>query len=113
MSAARDWLNPLWQLFLMRLRTFRREPSATFWVFGFPLLMSIVLALAFRNQAGTRLFVAVAEGPERAAVVAALTASDGLGATAMPLEEARESLRRGKVALVVVPDATAPQPTSE
>lgn len=106
MSAARDWLNPLWQLFLMRLRTFRREPSATFWVFGFPLLMSIVLALAFRNQAGTRLFVAVAEGPERAAVVAALTASDGLGATAMPLEEAREALRRGKVALVVVPDAT-------
>ena len=45
-----------------------------------------------------RFFVAVAEGPERAAVVAALTASDGLGATAMPLEEARESLRRGKVA---------------
>ncbi|MGZ6139876.1 MAG: ABC transporter permease, partial [Myxococcaceae bacterium] len=92
MSGAKGWLNPLWQLFLMRLRTFSREPSATFWVFGFPLLMSIVLALAFRNQAGTRLFVAVADGPERASVVAALAASDGLGATAMPLEEARESL---------------------
>ncbi len=105
MSGAKGWLNPLWQLFLMRLRTFSREPSATFWVFGFPLLMSIVLALAFRNQAGTRLFVAVADGPERASVVAALAASDGLGATAMPLEEARESLRRGKVALVVVPDS--------
>ncbi|MGZ5958137.1 MAG: ABC transporter permease, partial [Myxococcaceae bacterium] len=51
------------------------------------------------------LFVAVADGPERASVVAALAASDGLGATAMPLEEARESLRRGKVALVVVPDS--------
>ncbi|MGZ6070242.1 MAG: ABC transporter permease [Myxococcaceae bacterium] len=105
MSGWKGWLNPLWQLFLMRLRTFSREPSATFWVFGFPLLMSIVLALAFRNQAGTRLFVAVADGPERASVVAALAASDGLGATAMPLEEARESLRRGKVALVVVPDS--------
>ncbi|MGZ6098544.1 MAG: ABC transporter permease [Myxococcaceae bacterium] len=106
MSGAKGWLNPLWQLFLMRLRTFSREPSATFWVFGFPLLMSIVLALAFRNQAGTRLFVAVADGPERASVVAALAASDGLGATAMPLDEARESLRRGKVALVIVPDVT-------
>ncbi len=105
MSGAKGWLNPLWQLFLMRLRTFGREPSATFWVFGFPLLMSIVLALAFRNQAGTRLFVAVADGRERASVVAALAASDGLGATAMPLDEARESLRRGKVALIVVPDS--------
>jgi len=105
MTGAAGWLNPLWQLFLMRLRTFRREPSATFWVFGFPLLMSVVLALAFRNQAGTRLFVAVADGPDRAAVVAALSASDGLGATPMPLAEAREALRRGKVALVVVPDA--------
>ena len=47
MTGAAGWLNPLWQLFLMRLRTFKREPSATFWVFGFPLLMSIVLALAF------------------------------------------------------------------
>ena len=40
MKGAAGWLNPLWQLFLMRLRTFTREPSATFWVFGFPLLMS-------------------------------------------------------------------------
>ncbi len=39
-------------------------------------------------------------------MVAALTASDGLAPTAMPLDEARESLRRGKVALVIVPDAT-------
>lgn len=107
MSGAAAWLNPLWQLFLMRLRTFRREPSATFWVFGFPLLMSVVLALAFRNQAGTRLFVAVADGPERAAVVAALRASEGLGATEMTLAEGREALRRGKVALVVVPETTA------
>ena len=62
MTGARGWLNPFWQLLLMRLRTFAREPSATFWVFGFPLLMSVVLGLAFRNQAGTRLSVAVAEG---------------------------------------------------
>ncbi|HUM11269.1 MAG TPA: ABC transporter permease [Myxococcaceae bacterium] len=106
MKGATGWLNPFWQLLLMRLRTFTREPSATFWVFGFPLLMSVALGLAFRNQAGTRLSVAVADGPERAAVVAALGASEGLSPTELTLEEAREALRRGKVALVIVPGPT-------
>lgn len=106
MSGAAGWLNPRWQLFLMRLRTFTREPSATFWVFGFPLLMSVALGLAFRNPGATRLSVAVAEGPERAAVLSALGTSEGLSASAMTLEEAREALRRGRVALVVVPAAT-------
>ncbi len=103
MRGAGGWLNPFWQLLLMRLRGFTREPSATFWVFGFPLLMSVALGLAFRNQAGTRLSVAVADGPGRAAVIAALGASEGLGVTEMTLEDARQALRRGKVALVVVP----------
>jgi len=106
MKGATGWLNPFWQLLLMRLRTFTREPSATFWVFGFPLLMSVALGLAFRNQAGTRLSVAVADGPERAAVVAALGTSEGLSPTELTLEEAREALRRGKVALVIVPGPT-------
>ena len=108
MKGARGWLNPFWQLLLMRLRSFAREPSATFWVFGFPLLMSVVLGLAFRNQAGTRLSVAVADGPDRAAVVAALRASEGLSPTEMTLDEAHQALRRGKIALAVVP-ATTPR----
>ncbi len=106
MKGATGWLDPFWQLLLMRLRTFTREPSATFWVFGFPLLMSVALGLAFRNQVGTRLSVAVTDGPDRAAVVAAVGASEGLSPTEMTLEEAREALRRGKVALVVVPGPT-------
>jgi ABC-type multidrug transport system permease subunit len=106
MRGAAGWLNPFWQLLLMRLRSFTREPSATFWVFGFPLLMSVALGLAFRNQAGTRLSVAVADGPDRAAVMAALGANEGLSATEMTLEDARQALRRGKVALVVVPGPT-------
>jgi len=106
MKGAAAWLNPFWQLLLMRLRSFIREPSATFWVFGFPLLMSIVLGLAFRNQAGARLSVAVTEGPERAAVLAALRASEGLSATEMTPDEAHRALRSGKIALAVVPEAT-------
>ncbi len=106
MKGAAAWLNPFWQLLLMRLRSFTREPSATFWVFGFPLLMSIVLGLAFRNQAGARLSVAVTEGPERAEVLAAIRASEGLSATEMTLDEAHSALRSGKIALAVVPAAT-------
>jgi hypothetical protein len=89
-------------------------------VFGFPLLMSIVLGLAFRNQAGTRLSVAVTEGPERAEVLAALRASEGLSATEMTLDEAHRELRSGKIALAVVPvspprlllDSTRPEARS-
>ena len=106
MSGPAGWLNPRWQLFLMRLRSFTREPSATFWVFGFPLLMSIALGLAFRNQGASRLSVAVADGPKRPEVLAALDGSEGLSADTMPLAEAREALRRGKVALVIVPEST-------
>jgi len=105
MASLRHWLSPRWQLFLMRLRSFTREPSATFWVFGFPLLMSIALGLAFRNQGATRLTVAVVDGARQAAVMATLGAAEGLAPQALPLAEAREALRRGKVALVVVPDA--------
>ena len=39
-------------------------------------------------------------------MLSAPRASEGLSATAMTLDEAREALRRGKVALVVVPEPT-------
>ena len=98
--------KPLWELTKTRLREFLREPQALFWVFGFPLLMSIVLGLAFRNQAGARLSVAVTEGPEREAVLASLRAEEGLSATEMTLDEAHRALRTGTIALAVVPGAT-------
>src|SRR4029078_235472 len=106
MTGARGWLTPFWQLLLIGLRSFAREPSATFRVFGFPLLMSVVLGLAFRNQADMRLSVAVAEGADRAAGAGAPRARDGATPTEMTLDEAHQALRRGKIALAVVPAAT-------
>ena len=41
--------HPIFQLTLMRLRELSREPGTLFWVFGFPILMSIALGLAFRS----------------------------------------------------------------
>jgi ABC-type multidrug transport system permease subunit len=89
----------------MRLRALWREPSAIFWVFIFPMLLSIVLGLAFRNQTLSKLNVAVVDGPGRAAVVDALASTPGLQTQVLPLPEARRALSRGKVALVVVAGA--------
>jgi ABC-type multidrug transport system permease subunit len=94
--------HPLWQLFLMRLRALWREPSALFWIFVFPLLISLALGLAFRNQGSSKLTVAVAEGPGSAALVEVLGRTEGLQTQLLELGEARRALAGGKVALVVV-----------
>ena len=77
MKGAAGWLDPFWQLLLMRLRTFTREPSATFWVFGFPLLMYLLQdSLIFHPQRlaeGQRL--AISKGSSVESVL--LDAADG------------------------------------
>ena len=100
---SRPATHPLWQLLLMRLRALWREPSALFWIFGFPILMSIALGLAFRNQGAARLTVAVVEGPDSPRALAALAATPGLRPEAHSEAEARRALATGKVALVVAP----------
>ena len=40
--------NPIVELTLMRLREIGREPGVLFWAFGFPLLLSLALGIAFR-----------------------------------------------------------------
>ena len=42
--------SPLGQLVLARLREFYRQPEAVFWVYGFPLVMIVILGSAFRNK---------------------------------------------------------------
>lgn len=98
-------LHPLGQLFLMRLRALWREPSALFWIFVFPMLISIALGLAFRNQSLSRLNVALVDGPLSVSVRAALEDTPELATQTLGLEAARRALATGKVALVVVADA--------
>ena len=40
--------RPVVQLTLMRLREMMREPGVLFWTFGFPVLISVALGIAFR-----------------------------------------------------------------
>jgi ABC-2 type transport system permease protein len=100
--------HPVVQLTLMRLRELRREPGTLFWVFGFPILMSIALGLAFRNTGPAPVRVGALPGlgeDVRRALVAG-------GVKVQTLDEAaaRNELRAGRVALVLVPSPSPGAP---
>ena len=91
-------ISPLWELTLARLRLFFREPGAVFWTFGFPLLLSVALGIAFRNRPAEPVPVAVVS----AELERSLEADPQLRPRLLGESEAREALRTGKVDLVVL-----------
>jgi ABC-2 type transport system permease protein len=99
--------SPLFKLSAARIRTFLREPGAVFWTFGFPLLITVALGIAFRNQGSTRFAVAVVDGPAAAAVAAALRADPSLEVQVLPATAAATQLRSGGVLVVVDAAATS------
>lgn len=96
-------LHPLLELTRARLKEFVREPEAIFWVFIFPVLLALGLGIAFRNRPAESLRVAVQAGVEAPRLAEALAEESNLSARVMEPEEARDALRTGKLALVVVP----------
>src|SRR4051794_835817 len=96
--------HPVVQLTLMRLRELRREPGTLFWVFGFPILMSIALGLAFRNTGPEA--VRVGALPGVAEDVRRALAAGGVKVQTLDEAAARNELRAGRVALVLVPSAS-------
>ncbi|HLM71472.1 MAG TPA: hypothetical protein VK459_02230, partial [Polyangiaceae bacterium] len=95
--------GPLWQLTLARWRTFYREPSAVFWTFGFPILLSMALGLAFRNQPPQPVAAGIEAGPGAEALLTALDQGDAFKGSILSPEQASVALRTGKVDVVVVP----------
>jgi ABC-2 type transport system permease protein len=96
-----DRHHPIAQLTLMRIREMVREPGVLFWIFGFPILISLGLGLAFRTKGPEPVVVGVLPGMP-ADVLAALQKG---GVEVRPLDPAavRQDLRAGKVALVLIP----------
>src|SRR5262245_26294443 len=84
-----------------RAREFFRESEAVFWTFVFPVVLTLVLALAFRSRPLETHKLAVVKGPRSAALAAALGADGQLAAHEAEASRAAEELRLGKVALVV------------
>ncbi|WP_437619118.1 ABC transporter permease [Sorangium sp. So ce1151] len=93
---------PLALLIRARVVEFLREPEALFWMFVFPILLSSALAVAFRNQPAEPVLVSVEEGAGAELRRAALDASGQVTPRVVPREQARQELRAGKVALVVL-----------
>lgn len=101
MSEKRHTRAPLAELTIFRLKEFIREPDAVFWVFVFPLLLTLALGFAFREKPPERIPVGVAEGPSAQQWLAAMKKSPALQPRVYSAEEGREELRRGKISLLV------------
>jgi ABC-2 type transport system permease protein len=98
--------HPLVQLTKVKFLEFVREPEAIFWVLVFPVLLSLALGIAFRAKTPEPLAIAVQAGPGAEDAAKALAADGGLRAKILEPADAKESLRTGKVALVVIPGGT-------
>jgi ABC-type multidrug transport system permease subunit len=89
---------------LARVREFVREPEALFWVYGFPILMTVGLGIAFQSRPIERISVVVVDGPTAADTRTALASSDmpeRFQVDVFSTEEARRRLRTGRTDVVV------------
>ena len=102
-SEGRARLAAIRELALGRWRTFYREPGTMFWTFVFPVVMSLVLGVAFRTKKPEPVPVVVADGPSALAVLHLLEKSAEVRATLATPADAEESLRTGKVTVLVAP----------
>ncbi len=94
---------PLVELTLARVRGLVREPEAIFWVYGFPLIMTLVLGIAFREKKTDDPFlVDIEEGPHADFVEKSLAAQgERFKVKRAPFAECKKRLRNGKTSLVV------------
>jgi len=97
--------QPLIQLVLARLREFYREPEAIFWVYGFPILMTVALGIAFSSRPITQVNLVIEAGPDAEALQKKLTDHEDPQFVCRIMEStaARNTLRTGKTELVVIP----------
>ncbi len=95
--------SALFQLTLARIRGFFREPSAVFWTFAFPVLLTIALGIAFRSRPPEPVRTAVEAGAGAERIRDVLAAGHDVRAEVLAPEAARSALRTGRVSIVVVP----------
>ncbi|HEY3055586.1 MAG TPA: ABC transporter permease [Thermoanaerobaculia bacterium] len=102
LSANGNGVRPaLIELTSARLKEFVRETEAIFWVFGFPLILTLLLGFAFREKPPDRIPVGIINGPPAAARLQALSASPVLQPRIYSEQQGREELRRGKISLLI------------
>lgn len=98
-------MRPMTSLVIARLKEFYREPEAVFWVYGFPILMTVALGIAFREQPQQSFRVEVI-GSEAEVARAALGEDERFGVGDAEEDAAKERLRTGRTDLVVMANGT-------
>ncbi|MHC5109102.1 MAG: ABC transporter permease [Planctomycetota bacterium] len=91
----------LYHLATVRIKQYIREPEAMFWAYGFPLIMAIVLGLAFRNQPEETTMLTVCAGESTTRVSELLADDKRFDVKSEPEAEALERLRKNKTPIVV------------
>jgi ABC-type multidrug transport system permease subunit len=104
--------HPLIQLVLARHREFYREPEAVFWVFIFPVIMTVGLGVAFRNRPVEQVVVDIQAGGLAETTLSDLQKDGRFVASIRDEATCRVRLRTGKTSLVVVAHDTQ-QPNYE
>jgi len=89
--------NALVQLTLLRYREFAREPEAIFWALLFPILLTVGLGVAFREQPAQTVRVTVTDS----ALADSLRKAKLIEVQEMAPEAAAVALRNGKAVLLV------------
>lgn len=89
------------QLILARLREFYREPIAIFWVYGFPLILAVILGMAFSTSDVPPPTVDVVLGGDVGIDVVAALNEGKIDVAVNSDDVARERLRLARTSLVI------------
>jgi ABC-type multidrug transport system permease subunit len=106
-------LRVLKQVALTSFREFIRTPEAVFWTYGFPVIMAMVLGLAFGSEQQMPVPLVVVKAVGQTALVQPLTAAladnKRLSITELPRAEAERGFKRGKFAVMLEGSPDDPQ----
>ena len=98
---------PLYQLVKARLLEFIREPEAVFWVYGFPILMTLALGFAFREKGQEQITVDLIQSPYSEKMAAALRGKpDQFRVTVGTELDGKKRLGKNDTALLLSVDST-------
>lgn len=95
-------LNELRQLTWIRLLQFVREPEAVFWTFAFPVILALVLGVAFANRGPQEVRIGAVQTSENEQWLDALRHAEGIQVVLFrDMASAKSKLRSGGVAALV------------
>jgi ABC-2 type transport system permease protein len=93
--------SAFYQLALSHLRGYLRRPEAIFWTYGFPLVMVVVLGLAFNSDAETVTPFTVSAKAASDANIETLRRDSKFDLDVLPIDDALARLRQNKTSFVV------------